>query len=87
MREFIRKPVFSLLVLCSQLDDFAGQDFEVVCGEVFLAQLDIVHAAASGLRHGCEQLRAAGIFVTRELGTVGDVVEKQFSRRSSVVVS
>ncbi len=42
------------VVLCSQLDDFAGQDFEVVGGEIFLAQLDVVHAAASRLRHGCE---------------------------------
>ncbi len=42
------------VVLCSQLDDFTGQDFEVVGGEVFFAQLDVVHAAAGGLRHGCE---------------------------------
>ncbi len=41
-------------VLCSQLDDFTGQDFEIVGAEVFLAQLDVVHAAAGGMRHGCE---------------------------------
>ena len=28
---------FQFLVLSSQLDDFAGQDFEFVCGEIFLA--------------------------------------------------
>lgn len=72
------------VVLCFQLDDFVGQGFEVVGGEVFFAQLDVVHAAASRLGDGCEQLRAAEIFVTRELRTVGDVVEEQGSLRSTV---
>ena len=42
------------VVLCSQWDDFAGQDFEVAGAEVFLAELDVVHAAANSLGHGCE---------------------------------
>jgi hypothetical protein len=42
------------VVLGSELDNFTGQDFEVVCAQVFLAQLDVVHAAAGGMRHGCE---------------------------------
>ena len=42
------------VVLRSQFDDLAGQDFEVVSGEIFFAQLDVIHAAASGMGHGCE---------------------------------
>jgi hypothetical protein len=41
-------------VLGSQLDDFSRQEFEVVGGEVFFAQLDVIHAAAGGMAHGCE---------------------------------
>jgi hypothetical protein len=41
-------------VLGSQLDDSTRQEFEVVGREVFFAQLDVIHAAAERLRHGCE---------------------------------
>jgi len=66
--------------------DYAGQRFEFATREIFLAQLNVVHAAASSFGNIFEQTAPASRIVPRELGAIGDVVEKQeFSRRSSVV--
>ena len=66
--------------------DFVGQYFEFASGEVFLAQLNVVHTATGSLGNNFEQTAAARRFIPGELGAIGNVVEKQeFSRRSSTV--
>src|SRR3984885_7995433 len=55
----------------------ARQGFELASRQVFLTQLDVVHAAARGFGDFSEQTFAADRFRAAELGTVADVVEKQ----------
>ena len=64
--------------------DFAGQNLEVAGGEISLAKLNIVHAAAASLSNILEQAAAGGT-VTGKLRTIGDVVEKQSQSPVSVV--
>jgi hypothetical protein len=70
-------------------DDFAGQHFEFASGKVFLAQLNVVHTTARSLSNIFQQTATASHFIPGELGSIGDVVEKQsqpsvFSLQSSV---
>ena len=68
---------FQFMVLSSQLDGFAGESFELVRGQVFLAQLDEVHPATKCLRNGFEQPNPARVFISGKLRAIGDVVEQQ----------
>jgi hypothetical protein len=55
---------------------FAGERFEVVSCEIFLAELDVVDSGQCRFMDFFQETATAGGFVGREGGAVGDVVEE-----------
>jgi hypothetical protein len=55
----------------------AREQFQLTNRKIFLAELDVVHAKASGFRYPQKKLASLRLFVAHELMAVGDVVEKQ----------
>ena len=68
----------SQLGLAEHADGRASESFQFAGGKIFLAQLNEIHAAASGFSNLLKQSVAAGVFVPGKLGTIGDVVKEQF---------
>jgi hypothetical protein len=58
----------------------AGKDFELANGKIFLAQLNEVHTATSGLRDLRKQSALASTLVTGELDAICDVEKEQALR-------
>ena len=56
---------------------FAGKQFQFAGNQIFLAELDEIHAASSGFGNLLEQTTAAGRLVAGELASVGDIAKKQ----------
>ena len=77
-----RSSQFSILIpqLGDEAHGFAGQRFQVAGREIFLAELDVVHAGEGGFRDFFEETATAGEFVSGKPGAVGDVVEQAAGR-------
>jgi len=76
-------------VLRSQLPDemhgFASEGFQIARGQIFFAELNVVHTRMGGFRDLVEESFATSGFVPGECTAVGDVVEKKAcSHRLSV---
>jgi hypothetical protein len=76
-----RLPTVSCQFLCFAdcMHRFSRQGFQLACGKIFFAELDVVDAGAGSSGDFFQEVTPAGKFVSREGGAVGDVVEKAAS--------
>jgi hypothetical protein len=68
-------PVLSSQLL-NDMRGFMGKLLQIACGQVFFAELDVVHSRARSLSDLGKQNAAAGAFIAWKLRAVGDVVEQ-----------
>jgi hypothetical protein len=54
-------------------------------GEIFFAELDVIDSGACGFDDFFEEAGSACVFIFRECGAVGDVVEETVGNSSLVV--
>jgi len=64
-------------LLSNYFDGTPGERFELICGKILLAQLNEIHAPASGFGYLRQEGATAVPFISRELGAIGDVVKQQ----------
>ncbi len=67
----------SRLILANRADRRSSKQFERPRRKIFFTQLDVLHPAACSLGDALQEQTVATVFVTRKLGAVSDVVEKQ----------
>jgi len=68
------------------LERFVREGFEFMRGEIFFAELDVVHPGVNRFGDFFEQTTAAGGLVCGECSAVGNVVENAAAGRQSFVV-
>src|SRR4051812_12829221 len=66
------------LCFADQTYSITGQRLQVADGKVFLPQLNKIHSTPRSLANLFQKRNPAGRIISRKLGAISDVVEKQY---------
>src|SRR5258708_24509708 len=69
-----------LSIFANRFDSFAGQRFQFTTRQIFLTQLNVVHARAGALGNFFEQPKAAWGLISSKCAPIGDIAQNRQKR-------